>query len=358
MLYKYQFIKEHKMRKLNQNLLFFLRSIRNINKTATFKPENYFHSSFLNHQNKIAPNRRENKELTKRFKDFFDKFKKLDKADKEKFYKVVLFSRHIVDYFENITVDVNPMHADSINAIIGDTSFSSLMTSLWDNLKSNSWEIDKHYEEIFKTVPDSKICPFCGINQLANPKAYRTDYDHLAFKGNYPMSAINLENLAPSCNECNQKYKFTTDVFYDDDNRIDRRIFVYPYRNFVNVKIDFSRSILPNTDASNLAGQWEIDFIPNDMRTNTWNEVYSIKTRYVDEVLAVDYKNWIYNFIDEYKNRNINSNSELKKCFIKQFKRYHFNRLQKRYIIKSSFYRYLYKCNNQAFYDQVIKQLN
>lgn len=61
--------------------------------------------------------------------------------------------------------------------------------------KSNAWEIDAHYKDFFEDL-QSKTCTFCGINQLPNPESYRADYDHIAYKGLYPISTINLKNIA------------------------------------------------------------------------------------------------------------------------------------------------------------------
>ncbi len=358
MLYKYHYVKEHKMHKLNQHFLFFIRKIRNVKKRAKYEPTTYFHYSFLNKTGKIAPHRKENKKLNDKFKIFFETFKKLDDSEKLKFYKLILFSKDLHLYFENSLINVSVMHKDRISEILGNDSFSHLMSELWDSLKTNSWEIDKHYEEIFNHLPESRICTFCGINPLSHPQSYRADYDHLAFKGDYPISAINLKNMAPSCSECNQKYKHDTDVFYKSDKT--RRVFNYPFLNFINVQLDFLGTIFPSTDVSNLNGKWEIQIQPDTELTRSWDEVYKIRERYVRDILLTDYNTWIGQFKQELKDHGIKVMDEncLKKYFIMHFRRYGKDKLQKRYIVKSSLYKYLYKCNNSVLYNQLIKEIN
>lgn len=359
MLYKYNFVKKHKMHKLNQHFLFFLRSIRTIPVNASFRPAKYFHSSFLDVKNRIAPNNKVNKTLSEKFEVFFNTFKLLTPVDKERFYKSVLFAKDIHLYFEDDTIDVSELHKNSIELLLGNDSFEKLMLALWNSLKTNAWEIDKHYEEFFgKIANEAKTCAFCGINQLPDPRSYRADYDHLAFKGDYPISAVNVKNIAPACTECNQRYKNSKNVFYSDDERTVRRLFNYPFTHSINVEIDFSGSILPYTDIRNENGVWNLNFKPNNGFVTTWNEIYQIKDRYIREVLNVDYKIWIGEFVDEMKGRGVNDTGQLKSYFIKHFRRYAKNKLQKRYLVKSSLFKYFYKCNDASFYEQIIKQLN
>lgn len=233
------------------------------------------------------------------------------------------------------------------------------MITLWNSLNTNSWEIDKHYEEFFGSlVTETKTCTFCGINQLPNPDAYRADYDHLAFKGDYPIAAINTKNIAPSCSECNQKYKKGKDVFYTDDTLTKRQPFNYPFANSIPVEVTFTGTVFPNTDPANDKGTWIIDFKPTNDLVNSWNNVYKIRERYIMDVLAVDYNIWIGEFVHELKGQGVNTVPELKKQFIKHFRRYGKNKLQKRYLVKSSLFKHFYKCNDNALYDQLIKQIN
>lgn len=72
------------------------------------------------------------------------------------------------------------------------------------------------------------ICPFCSILPHKNPFGNkRGDFDHYLDKDTYPMAALNLDNLIPMCNECNQDYKHMANILKNEDDS--RRIFIYPY---------------------------------------------------------------------------------------------------------------------------------
>ena len=358
MLYKYNYIKEHKMVILNKHFLYFIRKIRNVTPGTPFNRVSYFHHTFLNADGRIAPNNRIVPSLETAFQSFFETYRELDVALKQEFYNLVRFSCDIHTFYEDASVDVNPLKRDNIRAIIGNDSFENLMNALWGSLKSNAWEIDAHYKDFFEDL-QSKTCTFCGINQLPNPESYRADYDHIAYKGLYPISTINLKNIAPSCSECNTKFKLQKDIFYEDDNTT-RRISNYPYLNFIEVQIDFTGTILPQTVLGNENGTWNLNFVPNNDYTRTWEDLYNIKHRYITEVLQVDFKTWLGHFKKELKQYNvvINDHDEIKNYFLKHYERYNEERLQKRYIVKSSLFKYFNECDNDVFYNQLIAEIN
>ncbi|GHV37843.1 hypothetical protein FACS1894179_00050 [Bacteroidia bacterium] len=337
-----------------------MRKIRCVRGNSRFSTKAFFHPDFLNKKNKIAPLGRENILLDRKFRLFFEAYKNLDQQSKNEIYNLILFSNNIHQYFENLEIDVNSIRNKNINRILGNDTLKELMDALWESLKTNAWDIDKHYEEFFNRLPQTKTCPFCGINQL--PTNYRADYDHIAAKSIYPISAICLKNIAPSCSECNQKYKRDLDIFYEkvnDDSEI-RRPFNYPYSSSLNIEVNFNGTILPYTDINNFQGEWKINISPDNQAVKTWNDIYKIKNRYINDVLKVDYDTWVGEFIQELKDHKININDchQLKKYFIKHFIRYTKNKLQKRYILKSALFKYFYKCDNVLFYNQLIQKIN
>lgn len=358
MLYKYNFIKNNKMITLNKHFLYFIRKIRNVTPGTPFNKLDYFHHTFLNEDGRIAPNNRVAPNLEEAFRLFFETYRELDNVLKDEFYNRVKFSNNLHTYYENILIDVSPLKRENIEAIIGNNTFQNLMNALWSSLKSNAWEIDAHYKDFFDGL-DNKTCTFCGINQLPNPQSYRADYDHIAYKGLYPISSINLKNIAPSCSECNTKFKLQKDIFYENDNTT-RRVSNYPYANFIDVQIDFTGTILPQTVLGNENGTWNLNFLPNNGFTSTWDDLYNIKERYITEVLQVDFKTWLGHFKKELKQYNIfiNNHDEIKNYFLKHYERYNEERLQKRYIVKSSLFKYFNECENEVFYNQLIAEIN
>ncbi|WP_123863304.1 hypothetical protein [Chryseobacterium rhizosphaerae] len=350
------------MVELYKHFLYFIRKIRNVKKNVAFKPQLYFHSSFLSSDGKIAPKGKVNVEIQTKFKAFFNDFKKLDQSLKEEFYTLVLMSKDLYLFFEKSDrYEVSFLRNENIKRIIGTDSFKQLMESLWKYLSSNNaWEIDKHYEEFHKRLPQSKMCPFCGLEYLKIPVLRRADYDHLALKSKYPLSSIDLKNIAPSCDDCNETFKKEKDVFYHDNSDV-RRLFSYPFifnDSFQanNIKIDLSGSIIPDTDMNNSEGEWKINILPNDSYTQTWNDVYSIKKRYI---LSIKHSTWLN---DLKKIINLHSvrftNHDEVKNYLKKYKTlFDPKEIKIENHLKFSYYEFLENCNNNVLFEQ-IKQMS
>ncbi|WP_312900749.1 hypothetical protein [Chryseobacterium taichungense] len=356
MLYKYQFVKHRKLRELNFHFLIFIRKAIYAGKSAKFEPSNFFHSTFLTN-GKIAPKGRENKELHNKFKAFFDVFKKLEKSQKRDFYELIIFSQDIHLYFEDVSiVDIAKMQSDNIRSLLNNTNvFNNLMDAMWNYLKSpNAWEIDKHYDIFYGNLPDSKMCPFCGLNKISDKHLYRSDYDHIAYKADFPMSAINLKNITPSCSECNTKFKTTKNVFYAFD-KSSRSQYYYPYTfktsfSDLNIRLDLVGSLFPNTDESKLEGQWKITILPNDEFTKTWNKIYNIECRY-SKLVNVNYLQWNDELVFGCeKFLTIDSLKERIRNFKKGFAP---NKLRIEYHIKYAYYDYLEKSMNDILFTQI-----
>lgn len=360
MLYKYEFVKQKKLRELNFHFLFFMRKIRVLDKKKSFVPNLYFHSSFINSSGEIAPRGVVNKGIQNRFKLFFDDFKKLDQISKKEFYDLVVFSKDIHQYFEDVNFDqIHLLRTENINRILKNSdSFRNLMDSLWKYLKSpNAWEIDKHYEEFYGKLPNSKMCPFCGLNEISNQELFKADYDHIAYKADYPISSINLKNLAPSCADCNRNFKKAKDVFYKNDIR---RPFFYPYvfkRNFQNQNLEFdlTGSIIPNTDLSNIKGKWIVNIIPINDFIATWDEIYSIRARYS---LYVKHEKWLQEFTQPLKIQNVNFKTLADlKDYLSKYKEIFDPKknLYTEYHIKYSYFNYLELSINDLLFNQINK---
>lgn len=63
---------------------------------------------------------------------------------------------------------------------------------------------------------DTTTCPYCNLNYCEtlledNQGQLRPELDHFFDKASYPLFAISLYNLIPSCTECNSRLKGSTD---------------------------------------------------------------------------------------------------------------------------------------------------
>ena len=348
MLYKYNFIKKHKVEELNKQLNYFFYKIRSLDPSSSFQLEKYFHSSFITILN-------DSNELTKKFETFFETFKKLSNENKNEFYKLIINNSHIEDSFENINVCCLNMQTDNIKSLLGNNSLNILMNHLFEvTLKSKRYKIKEHYEFIYNSMP-KKVCPFCGLTKMH--KTFQEDYDHLAPKSKYPLLAINIKNLAPMCHVCNTKFKKEIDIYYS--NKI-RRPFAYPYKTVLNIDIDFSGSIIDQSSISDISGSWKIKIVPNSPINETWVDIFQIEKRYKEDYLDVDFNDWIDEFIDSLIKDNVilkNSKDVINQLSLMADSLYT-NRLTNCNIIKAPLFRFLSKSNFQVFYDSILFKYN
>lgn len=347
MLYKYKYIKRHTIHGLNKYLLYFFRKIRTLSSSATFRINGaYFHSDF----SEILKN---SPELKKKFKMFFDSYKILSDVQKTEFYNKVVKCQCVSCFFEDISVDCSDIKINSIQQLIGNNSLYELMKHLYDTLKSTRWKIIDHYIEMYNEMPQDKVCPFCGIESMH--QTFREDYDHLLPKSIYPLLSVNLQNLAPMCSICNEKAKKEIDILYKNGSR---RSFAYPYTTELSFTLNFSGSIIPQTDLNNQQGSWHISVLPQSDINVTWFEVFNIERRYLDDYFRFDI--WTSDFVADLirYNQNVENEEQLKCELLKTAKTYERYKLRHSNIIKAPLFYFLANCNNHIFYNSLLKEYN
>jgi hypothetical protein len=159
---------------------------------------------------------------------------------------------------------------------------------------------DDQYRRIYSVILH-RICPFCGCEYFAGPSGPREDLDHYLVKSKYPMAAVNLRNLVPMGRACNSKYKLARDVLRSEDD-LRRRAFD-PYGE-VTITISLARS-RPFGGTKEQLPAWEIDFIENSEEAATWNEVFRIKERYINDILDPEFLSWLRTFGHYSKSMNL-----------------------------------------------------
>ena len=147
------------------------------------------------------------------------------------------------------------------------------------------------------TLLNGAICPFCGLSAYKNifgPR--REDLDHYLYKGKYPLAAANMWNLIPTCSECNQDYKKTTDVLYDGTIRTEA---YYPYGKVGGVQLQLRLKAGSN---NKLPVSWDIYISPKKSselkQVQNWDRVYGITERYQNEI-AFYHDNWMMTALTE-----------------------------------------------------------
>lgn len=146
------------------------------------------------------------------------------------------------------------------------------------------------YEVIDKKRPQ-RMCPFCGYEPMSAVNLPKDALDHYLCKEHYPFAAANLRNLAPIGHKCNSSYKLAKDVILRDDGT-PRRAFDPFTCDPVQVK-----EVLDQFDPASREATWAVQFDQNSEEVDTWNDVFSIKSRFEAEVLS-EYEQWLRWFGD------------------------------------------------------------
>lgn len=140
-------------------------------------------------------------------------------------------------------------------------------------------DFNKHYDEFIEE--NGERCLFCGLIKLEILDGYKSDYDHFLPKAQYPFLSINLGNLAPSCERCNQKFKKIKNPLYKED-RVSRRKAIYPfslepYEFSVDIKLINIIDTKGKIEDSNLDMKL---LVRSEEETDTWDHLYKIYDRY------------------------------------------------------------------------------
>lgn len=164
----------------------------------------------------------------------------------------------------------------------------------FDILGPNALDIRRqHYLAIYQSLPKA-ICPFCGISYFTYPGGPQEDLDHYLAKALYPFAAANLRNLVPTCHDCNSKYKFEADMVRRADGT--GRVAFDPYNCTTTVTVTLDGS-MPFVSGLDDAQAWKIQLTPQTPEVKTWDEVFSICTRYRRDHLKPWYKTWVEKFV-------------------------------------------------------------
>ena len=347
MLKKYTFVDGHSALVLNRYINHFFFKIRGTNSKSKFIKEYYLHQGLQD----ILRISRTN-ELEKKIKAFFDAYKKLDSSKKNQFNELVRLGINIERTYEDISISCSEMQSDNIRLILGNDSLKDLMNHLYTKtFFLKKFELQEHYQLLYKAM-EYKICPFCGVEIMLRTR--REDYDHIAPKSKYPLIAINLKNLAPACQKCNEKFKHEIDIYYDETGN--RRPFAYPYTTEISIDLDFSGSVIEQTDLTNMQGVWKIKILPEIPLTETWNKVFSIEERYKIDYIEAKFRDWVDEFIDSMKLYRITINTE--KELVNElnraadlFYRARFNNLN---LIRAPLFRFLGNGELKEFYHSLL----
>ncbi len=136
----------------------------------------------------------------------------------------------------------------------------------------------------FKKENGIEVCPFCGIEVINNLRGQaRLPLDHWLCKKDFPMAAVNLNNLIPICTSCNNSpAKGDKNVLIDSSNT--RVKAFYPFQSHSGVEVSFSYVNEPTLKDSIKDEDWAFTINPNNPNeqdvVNNWLSVLNLNARY------------------------------------------------------------------------------
>jgi len=154
---------------------------------------------------------------------------------------------------------------------------------------------DRQYRLIYDAT-EAHVCPFCGIEAFDAPGVAREDLDHYLAISLYPFAGVNLRNLTPMGKKCNAAHKRATDMLRHQDSRARRRC-IDPYVGpTASVSLLDSMPFEGEQRGAILLPSWRIDLNGPNEEVSTWDEVFSIRRRYKENVLDAEFRGWMDNF--------------------------------------------------------------
>lgn len=163
--------------------------------------------------------------------------------------------------------------------------------------------INEYYKVFVNQNNQSKgKCPFCGLNTVKSELLpHRSAFDHYMPKGHFPFNTVNLQNIAPACQECNSDCK--KDRIPSKDKMGNVRKAFFPYSQSApefEINIDI-QSLDPIDPKKN---QVTVSFNSDSCQEEVgrWRELYRIDVRYNDQCCSTDAKYWLEQIFSEAQN--------------------------------------------------------
>lgn len=340
MLQKYKFVDKLSVNDLQADIEVFFKRIKGVTAADSFDPDTYcparLASKVKRKVNKKIKgiNTLVNNKLYNKLAAFFNKYKVLGPAKST-----------VDDCFENMNrinallsnAQVRYCLSDLPNGIQKETK--SLFVHLYENTLG-SYGIKTHYKSFCKKQ-QNRWCPFCGMETLEDYTFIKEDYDHLLAKSIYPFASVNMRNLAPMGKKCNRTHKKDQDMIW---NGITQNRSINPYSQKIDVEIDFTGSILPNSKRKK--GIWKLRVLPDRVEVNRWQEIFRINARIKKDYFTggkrPDIETWITDFTTYHDmDPNLKTLKKVRDALNKFGRNYEHERYKEGRYIKSSLFKWI-----------------
>ncbi|WP_029274557.1 hypothetical protein [Pedobacter borealis] len=347
MLYLFKELPKHPAYRLNKHVRYFFRKITDVDNTAQFDTNNYFHSEFVTF---LASG--DQGTLRGHFETFFNLYKSLTVPQKKQLQKSFNDSQFIIAVISDLSFDGKSIQAISIPLSIRPAT-KELFSYLYKTTLGSFGQVKKHYRELYNTL-DHNICPFCGIERLNPPSLRKQDYDHILIQSKYAYSSINMKNLVPMGTECNRNFKGSKDVIYNGKARV---LYYSPFETSFPISITLNGSTPPKDLKT--GGNWKIMIHPDNPQTRRWEEVFKIKGRYADQMLDGCFVDWLKDYKIYVKTHGLPADqTEARAQFGKLGKMLLENPLSEPNLVKGAFYNFLASYIDDAFNKAVLNFIN
>jgi hypothetical protein len=143
---------------------------------------------------------------------------------------------------------------------------------------------DTNYKSFLRLI-EHRVCAFCGCEYFSGAKSRREPLDHYLAISIYPFAGANARNLVPMGPKCNSSYKLAQDVLRDGAGA--RRVCFDPYASTpVRVSLQGSR-LFARSDG---LPEWDVELQGDAARIRTWDTVFDVRRRFIDDHLDSIYK--------------------------------------------------------------------
>lgn len=234
-----------------------------------------------------------NEYLLNPLKEMFNSCKKLKPYQLKVLRRAVYSNNKIKDLCEG---KIRPVHYSEIEIILGAEN-SSLIAAiktfcyqLYDSCLKRKPFIDE-YESVRdyykKLVGRNSNCVMCGFQNVIDTEMDDTisAFDHYLPRSLYPFNSVNLENLVPTCEKCNEKCKKTKDPLFVQTKppykQRQQLLSFYPFSEvtyLIIVGVKFESPYKKNMPKEDIKIELSCD--DAQKRVDNWDRIYDIRKRY------------------------------------------------------------------------------
>lgn len=281
------FVANHGIYQLHEDVLSFFQRAINL---RTFRLASLFTQNLLNVIN-------DSNDLERKFKAVFTNLN-IAGINKTLVYQTITNNNQIQQLLTNNQFPLLSFPSPAYDAL--QLTIKALYSHLWKSTVTtqtcinNYGSITEHYtlfDQVNKSTTD-RICTFCGLEKLTNPKEKRNEYDHYLNKDYYPYSAINFHNLIPMCDTCNKSPNKGVKNMILTENTGIRRLAYNPYS-----PVETFSLTLNSLDLFGAQCAWQASTTcqNNNQGFLTWKLIFNIDFRYSNYVDS-SYERWLKNF--------------------------------------------------------------